>query len=241
MNLIVDIGNTLCKLFVMNHNNQVVHCQSEPNLQQAEVEAIVANYGIKNAIACSTRDKATELFPWLTKYGCINLCTDTQLPITIGYNTPQTLGADRIAAAVGATCLFPKSNVLVIDIGTAITIDFISSNGCFNGGTISPGPQMRAKALNQFTKKLPLVSPIVGEKLLGKTTSEAIGLGIGNGIKFEIDGYIARYSSEYEQLKVIITGGEADLYQSNNSTAIVKNNHLVAIGLNNILMLNQKS
>ncbi len=241
MNLIVDIGNTLCKLFVMNHNNQVVHCQSDSNLQQNEVEALVTNYDIQGAIACSTRGKTTELFPWLVKYGCIDLCSDTQLPITINYNTPQTLGADRIAAAVGATCLFPKSNILVIDIGTAITFDFVSKDGCFNGGTISPGPQMRAKALNQFTKKLPHANPIVDEKLLGKTTLEAIGLGIGNGIKFEIEGYISRYSSDYEQLKVIITGGEADLYQPNNSTSIVKNSQLVAIGLNSILMLNKKN
>ena len=195
---------------------------------------------MKRAILSSTKLVDQQLLEYLngdfTQF--IELDHLTPLPIANLYETPETLGKDRIAVAVGANELFPNQNVLVIDAGTAITYDFVSAENQYLGGNISPGLQMRFKALNQFTDKLPLVDSSAYFSEIGKNTKEAIRGGVQNGILFEIEKTIEIFAEKYEDLQVILTGGDsAFLSQMLNADVLVHLN-LTLIGLNRILEFN---
>jgi len=195
---------------------------------------------MKRAILSSTKLVDQQLLEYLNKdfTQFIELDHLTPLPIANLYETPETLGKDRIAAAVGANELFPNQNVLVIDAGTAITYDFVSAENQYLGGNISPGLQMRFKALNQFTDKLPLVDSSAYFSEIGKNTKEAIRGGVQNGILFEIEKTIEIFAEKYEDLQVILTGGDsAFLSQMLNADVLVHLN-LTLIGLNRILEFN---
>ena len=230
-NLIIDEGNTLCKVAVAD-GGAIIAQTASPEADVALMLQLAERYNINNIISISTRRDKVELPDGLK--GIPHTCLDatTKLPIKINYSTPQTLGRDRIAAAVGAQVLFPASNVLIIDIGTAITIDFLDKNGVYQGGTISPGPEMRAKALNTFTSKLPLVEVPDKSELAGKSTIDALQFGILNGVRFEIDGYINAYRAETQDVKMVVTGGAAAIV---NRADVVYEPNLVIIGMNRIL------
>lgn len=230
-NLIVDEGNSLCKLALID-KDAIVAQMSIKDLTSESVSGFIANRHIDRIISSSTRSDEVKLPSCLEGIPHIKLDSNTPLPIHINYGTPQTLGRDRIAGAVGASIVYPSSNVLIIDIGTAITIDFLDENGVFQGGTISLGPEMRAKALHQFTGKLPLVDLPEKAQLQGKTTHEAIQFGILQGINLEIDGYIRSYKERYGNVKVVVTGGCSDIFINNEVTRKL---NLVTIGLNAIL------
>ncbi len=154
------------------------------------------------------------------------------------YKTPETLGKDRIAAAVGGFDLYPDTNLLIIDAGTAITYDIVNDKHQFLGGNISPGIEMRFKALHQFTGKLPLVKQQNFGKLYGTSTEEAIRAGVQNGVVFEIDKAIDTFKEFYKNLKVIITGGDAEFFDKKLKNSFFVNFNLTALGLNRILEYN---
>ena len=232
-NLIIDEGNTLCKAYVFCGDAIIAH-ESASLLSDKQLCDLVKQHNISKIISSTTRREAFVLPQELQHISHTTLSAHTPLPIGIDYKTPETLGHDRIAAAVGANRLFPKTNVLIIDIGTAITFDFIDSSGTFHGGTISPGARMRAQALNHFTGRLPLVSVPSHTDLQGKSTEEALQYGIANGIRFEIEGYINRYKRLYDNLQVVVTGGGTEIFDYLYAETCFEPN-LVAIGLNCIL------
>ena len=168
----------------------------------------------------------------------IELDENTPLPIENCYKTKDTLGKDRIAAIVGAHDLYPKTNLLVIDAGTAITYDVINDKGQYLGGNISPGIKMRFKALHQFTGKLPKVQQQDFNKLYGTTTEEAIRAGVQHGVVFEVDKAIDTFKDFYGNLKVIITGGDADFFDKKLKNSFFVHFNLTALGLNRILEYN---
>jgi type III pantothenate kinase len=127
------------------------------------------------------------------------------MPLCNRYVTPATLGVDRLAAAVGAATLFPKRECLIIDCGTAITIDFLSAAGEFLGGNISPGLQMRFKALHTFTAALPMGRADRHTPLIGVSTQEAVEAGVVQGAVNELEGYLAQYTV----YTPVFTGGDA--------------------------------
>lgn len=230
-NLIIDEGNTLCKAAVVS-NGAILAQTSGRDIDDAALQDFAAQYGINNIISASTRRERVELPAALHGIKHVRLCAETKLPIQIKYSTPGTLGLDRVAAAVGASVLFPQSDVLIVDLGTAITVDFLSRNGEYLGGVISPGPAMRAKALNAFTGKLPLVEVPADARLRGQSTTEALQFGILNGVRFEIDGYINAYRTENQDVKVVVTGGAANAIIRPDVT---REPNLVIIGMNRIL------
>ncbi len=164
----------------------------------------------------------------------------TNLPIENLYETPETLGKDRIAAAVGASELFPDQNLLIIDAGTAITYDLVSEKNQFVGGNISPGMEMRFKALNHFTGKLPLVSCSNEFNLIGTNTTDAIRAGVQNGIVYEIEQTIEVFSRNYQNLQVVLTGGDSVFLAKKLDDSIFVHLNLTLIGLNRILEYNTK-
>jgi type III pantothenate kinase len=162
------------------------------------------------------------------------------LPIRSSYQTPETLGKDRLAAVVGAAFLQPDMDILVIDAGTAVTYDCIDASGVYHGGNIAPGVEMRLKALHTFTQKLPLVKVNANVDFLGKDTQSAIQAGVLYGVVLEIDGYIERLMLKYPKLSVFLTGGSAVLFDNKLKSRIFADKNLVLTGLNRILQHNVK-
>ena len=168
----------------------------------------------------------------------IELDASTPLPIENFYQTKETLGKDRIAAAVGAFDLYPNQNVLIIDAGTAITYDIVNANHQYLGGNISPGLSMRFKALHQFTGELPLIEQAEFTKLYGKATREAILAGVQHGVVFEVEKAIETFKEFYDNLKVIITGGDSNFFDKKLKNSFFVHFNLIATGLNRILQHN---
>lgn len=243
MNLAIDIGNTLAKLAVID-DGQVVDFQKTEKIDSAFVEKILEeNPEIEAAIIVSTGEYETAWEQMLEKRmkRFIRFGAETPIPIENGYATPQTLGLDRLAAAVAANALYPNSNVLIVDFGTAITVDFVSAEGRFLGGNISPGAATRFRALHHFTKRLPLCELDEDSvRLLGNSTRTAIESGVVNGIVYEIEGYIRDLQQRYNNLRIIFTGGESDFFAKRLKNTIFATYDLVAYGLNRILEYNAK-
>jgi type III pantothenate kinase len=239
VNLTIDIGNTVTKIAVFDKNN-LTEIFYDRNGSLDNLPEICNKYDIENGIVATVKDiganarKQIEecLFPmlWLTH--------ETKLPVANLYQTPETLGYDRIAAVVGANDLFPGKNVLVIDAGTAITYEFIDAESQYHGGNISPGLQMRFKALHHCTARLPLVQHQGEVALISKNTEMAIRSGVVKGIEYEIMGYISVFKEKYPDLLIFLTGGEDFSFDTRLKNIIFADKFLVVKGLNRILNYN---
>lgn len=198
---------------------------------------------MKRAILSTVKPENEEINSFLKDHfeQFVNLDKHTRLPIENLYQTPETLGKDRLAAAVGANELFPNQNLLVIDAGTAITYDLVSEQNQFIGGNISPGLEMRFKALNQFTGKLPLVSYSDNFQPIGRNTTEAIRAGVQNGILFEMAQNIDFFNRNYQNLQIIMTGGDSYFFDKKLNYSIFVHFNLTLIGLNRILEHNAEN
>ena len=242
MNLIIDIGNTCVKLVCFD-NGKVVEEQRSDKDDVAALESFSARhafcrgiYSTVSDISVSYRDALHSLpFEMMEFKSGI-----TPIPIINKYSTPLTLGSDRLAAAIGANGLQPGRDVLIIDIGTCVTFDFVNAAGEYLGGNISPGPTMRLKALNCFTARLPLVERQGEMPEFGCNTETAIRSGVMNGIKYEIEGYINYFLAKYPQLFVYLTGGVHLNLQFSEKIPIFADNFIVPKGLNRILEYNNE-
>ena len=191
-NLIVDEGNTLCKIAVLD-KNEVLCERSVRDFDMAEIVSLMSQFTIEKAVVASTRGGAAKICEQLrTKIDkVLHFTSQTEVPIGVDYSSRQTLGADRLAVAVGVVCGMGIEDALVVDMGSAITFDIIE-NGTFRGGNISLGVAMRFKALHDYTAALPLCSATEPTEEFGKSTVEAIEQGVMQGILYEIEGYAAR-------------------------------------------------
>jgi len=197
---------------------------------------------LNRAILSSVKSVDDEILQFLSEnFDCfIELDHQTELPIENLYETPETLGKDRLAAAVGANELFPDQNLLIIDAGTAITYDLVSEKNQFVGGNISPGLQMRFNALNHFTGKLPLVNYSDEFQPIGKNTTDAIRAGVQNGILYEIERTIDLFNRNYQNLQIVMTGGDSIFFDKKLNYSIFVHFNITLIGLNRILEHNAK-
>ncbi|NBC82075.1 MAG: type III pantothenate kinase [Bacteroidetes bacterium] len=239
MNLIIDIGNTFTKLSVFSDDNEV-HTHSTNHLQVKEIRNIIQDFSISNGILSSVQKADNDLLSYLSENinQFIEFTHHTPLPIRNLYQSPETLGKDRLAAVVAANNIFPDQNVLVFDAGTALTIDMINHNNEYIGGNISPGVNIRFKALNAYTANLPLEKPTPHFKQLGTTTPDAVLNGVMNGVLKEIEGYIQEYEQQYNHLNIILTGGDAGFFDNKIKKSIFVVQNLVAQGLNRIITYN---
>jgi type III pantothenate kinase len=239
MNLVIDIGNTHTKLGWFEQGVLIDMLREEEN-RLTDIKSIVNKKAVGKAIVSSVssldKEFVNELHQELEKL--IILDHNTPLPISISYGTPETLGHDRIAAAAGAWCVYPNHNVLIFDLGTALTIDFLSAEGKYLGGNISPGLHTRFRALNEYTVKLPLVTRDYSFPPFGTDTRTAIVAGIQQGILFEIDRYMDEFARLYKNCEFIITGGDASFFVSKLKRPIFAMPELVLTGLNFILEFN---
>ena len=239
MNLVVDIGNTLLKLAVFD-GGRLVAQQCVGELREETFAGLLGGARAARAVVASTRGEAPAIVEAVRRHTdyLLEFTPATPVPIGNAYLTPATLGRDRLAAAVGAATLYPGRNALIVDFGTAVTLDFVSADGVFRGGCISPGMAMRFRALHEYTAALPLCDATDSAELLGRTTDEAVRLGVMNSLAFEIEGYIARMQGEIADLCVIFTGGDTNFFAKRIKNTIFANCNLVFWGLNRILEYN---
>ena len=239
MNLCIDQGNSSTKVGIFNEN-EIVETYNFADFGSNEMLALVEKHKINACIFSSVRAENPEFLDWLKcKFIIfIELTHETPLPVKNLYHTPETLGKDRLAAVVGASFIQPDTDILVIDAGTAITYDFIDSHKEYHGGNISPGLNLRLRALHEFTFKLPLVELNKESEFLGKNTDSAILSGVIYGIVFEIDGYINTLKIKYPKLSTFLTGGSTFYFDNKLKNAIFAERNLVLIGLNRILQYN---
>ncbi|MFN8256731.1 MAG: type III pantothenate kinase [Bacteroidales bacterium] len=240
MNLVIDIGNTFTKLFLFSQGKVEYFRQFDTNIEIQFEELFDNRIKPERGIICTVKDLPSKLFEEARNLvgNLVVLDEKTRIPVKNCYKTPESLGKDRLAGIAGANNIFPSKNVLAIDAGTAITFDFINESSEYVGGNISPGLGMRFRALNTFTGKLPLIEKKESFGLLGSTTEEAIVSGVQNGIIFEINSYIETLVSHYNDLKVILTGGDCFFFAHKLKYPIFAEPFLVAIGLNRILEYN---
>lgn len=209
----------------------------------ALIEAgLFESYPIKNCIVASVVASVEPFIDQLKeKAQTLVFTSQMPLPLINLYQSANTLGSDRLAAAVGGASLFPGKNVVVIDAGTCLKYNFINSNNEFIGGAISPGLKMRFKALNTFTSKLPLLD--VNEKfdsLIGTTTTESILSGVEIGTIAEVEGLIDSYKQLFPDINVVLTGGDANFFEKRLKRRIFTDSFLILKGLNCILDHNLK-
>lgn len=239
VNLIIDIGNTVAKIALFEGPSLVdVFYDSNQTLEQ--LPDICRRRPVERAIVATVIDLTAEVEARLAALPCplLRLGPDTPLPVENLYETPRTLGYDRMAAVVGASDRFPGRDILVIDAGTCITYEFIDAAGRYHGGNISPGLQMRFKALHSFTGRLPLVASEGRCLPMGKDTETAIRAGVLRGIRYEMQGYIQDMKTKYPELLVFLTGGDEFSFDTNVKSIIFADKFLVLKGLNRILIYN---
>lgn len=238
MNLIIDIGNTVAKLAVFD-SGRLVEMVHTCNGTLDGLPAFVAKRRglIDKAVVSTVVDLASEVDERLSHlpFPCMRIGGGTPLPIDNLYETPETLGNDRVAAVVGASAMFPGRDILVIDSGTCITYDFVDAASRYHGGNISPGLAMRFKALHSFTSRLPLVGGDGRMPDCGKDTETAIRLGVVRGVEYEVRRYIDEYSRRHPGLLVFLTGGEEFPFELQTKSQIFADKFLVLKGLNRIL------
>lgn len=236
--LTIDIGNTSIKYAVFENQTIKMH-NHMMDYDFMKLKQEVKQYSPIHTIISTVKqldDSQHEALKSLTSH-TLMLTHNTSIPIINCYKTPQTLGMDRLAAAVGAYEAV-KHEVLIIDIGTAITYDFVNHEGHFLGGNIAPGVQMRLQALHHYTSQLPLVKAEGRYPQLGEDTETAIRSGVLNGIRYEIEGYIHQFILKYHNLSVFLTGGDELYFEDEIKKCIFADNLLVLKGLNVILRHN---
>lgn len=240
MNLTIDIGNTCAKLVVFDGGRPIAEERID-DCDLPKLAAFAARYPISRGIYSTVLQLSDEVLAALAglPFPLMRLQSGvTPVPVAVRYSTPLTLGSDRLAAVVGAWLKSKGKDILVIDLGTCITYDFVNSAGEYLGGNISPGPSVRLRALHRYTSALPRVSRRGERPVWGHSTETAIRCGVLTGVEYELRGYIADFRSRYPDLVIYLTGGvHLDLDISDRSR-IFTDDYIVPEGLNAILEYN---
>jgi len=240
VNVALDLGNNFAKAGLFDQQ-QLVETSRFPDYDYTSIVTWVKQRQPEQLIMGSVIPIPEHFLASLQSITTARILDETlALPISIHYETPEELGQDRIAGAVAAYALFPGWNCLCIDTGSCITYDWISESGTLEGGVISPGFQMRLKAMAHFTAKLPAVElpALETSELIGQSTEACMRSGAVNGALMEIDSMINAYKKQADELKIIIGGGDAPFLVNNLKNSIFAQPDLVIKGLNQILHFN---
>lgn len=234
MLLTIDIGNTRIKCAVFEQNSLLEKFVFTKNEAVASLEKIFKKFNsIEFSISSSVGKLDKEATQLVKKHSKLLIVShQLDFPFTNLYETPKTLGIDRLVLTAGVALLYPNKNCLVIDAGTCITYDFKNNENSYLGGAISPGLKLRYNSLHNHTAKLPLLEQSFPENFIGNSTSEAIHSGVVNGVINEIEGFIGQYFLEFEDLTIILTGGDADFLAKRLKSTIFANSNFLLESLN---------
>jgi len=239
-NLCVDIGNSWIKGAYFNQSDEIEHtflCKNPGEKLGRELNRM--DMPIQYAIVSNVRKLDIKTLP-IKAEKVLDMNPSLDYPFDNRYNSPETLGMDRVCAISGALKDFPNQALLVITAGTCVTYNILTEDGLFLGGSISPGLTMRYKALHNYTGKLPLVNHTPFDNLIGMTTKESLWSGVQKGLRAELDGIIDQYKSFYPDIKVIMTGGATIFFENKVKNEIFADPNLIFKGLNTILKRNVK-
>lgn len=240
MNIVLDLGNSCIKVGIFEQEKLLQVIVSNNNEYNQIYELIPAgNY--HSAIVSSVIETHSSMLNSLQKICKKIIIFDktTKIPLKNKYRSPETLGNDRLALAAGGVMFYKSRNFLIIDAGSCITYDFVNHNGEYCGGAISPGIDMRFKALNTFTDKLPLIQRENISIYTGRNTKESILSGVLNGVNAEINTVINYYKNKYKTIKIVITGGDAIFLAKKIKSRIFVEPNFMLISLNQILLNNE--
>ncbi len=241
MNLVVDIGNTRLKYAFFRQGKR-----EQTGNEREEMFGVLERYAAERepvSIFLSGSGKVEDsLRSRLMHYAAYWQEAEPAmpLPVTIGYETPETLGFDRIAGCVGARLFFPDKELLVVDSGTAITYNYLSKDNVFLGGNIAPGQEIRFRSLHLYTEKLPYVEAERELKAYGKNTHDAILIGVMKGILWEVNGCISEFLQRNPDGQVVVTGGNSMYLEKKLPRNVFFERYLGLYGLNEILEYTKK-
>lgn len=242
MRLAIDIGNSYVKWSVLLGKEIVSINEFEPSSLPVKIRYLDAA-GNNTGIISTVKALHPNIIAALKEKGnFIFLDGKTPIPLINKYQSPETLGSDRIAASVGGNAEFRGVDLLIVDCGTCLKFDFVNRLNEFLGGGISPGLRMRFLALNNYTDKLPLINLRPDQKefnLIGNNTENSIASGVVNGMVAEIDGIINRYKETHPHLRVVLTGGDAEFLAGRIKNPVFLRENLVIKGLAEILCYNE--
>jgi len=241
MNLVIDIGNTLVKLAVFQENGLL---KKKTSLKQdffKNLEELQVKFPEIDTVLVSSVSKTPTKWILKLQEDFKTYVLNQELPQVFKnhYASPKTLGNDRIALISAASKFYTFQNTLIIDAGTCITYDLKNDKNEYLGGAISPGLQMRFKAMNTFTENLPLLEPEEEVKLIGNTTGKCMQSGVIFGITSEMEGVISAYTSQFKDLTIILTGGDSQFLRKRFKNSIFANSNFLLEGLNYILEFNK--
>tara|TARA_Y100000815_G_scaffold113510_1_gene102506 strand:+ start:78372 stop:79142 length:771 start_codon:yes stop_codon:yes gene_type:complete len=242
MLLAVDVGNTKIKAAVFEDDALLEKFIFGKNDSEKKIEKIFSGYpGLADSVLSSVGAGHNEVISLLQKYSRVTVINHQSVfPFQNLYETPHTLGIDRMVLSAGAAMLFPEESKLVIDAGTCVTYDFTDSKNNYHGGAISPGLRLRYEAMHNFTAKLPLLYPEIPENYTGSTTKQSMHSGVVNGLLFEIEGFINRYVQDYGSVTVILTGGDAEFLAVRLKNTIFANSNFLLESLNKLYTIQNK-
>ncbi|MGC6432249.1 MAG: type III pantothenate kinase [Jejuia sp.] len=240
MNLVIDVGNTLVKLAIFEDNSLIFKTVVKLSDTVNEVEYCITIFPqLNKAIVSSVgRLEKSQIKAIRKQIELLELTHKTKLPFKNKYDTPKTLGIDRIALVAASVYHYPNVNALIIDAGTCITYDFVTDKNHYLGGAISPGIKMRYQAMHNFTANLPFLETEMPKHVIGASTNNSMHSGVVNGVVNEIDGFISSYLNQFPDLTVILTGGDADFLSEQLKSSIFANSNFLLEGLNFILKFN---
>ena len=236
----LDIGNTRTKLGCFSLTGELLGVEEFTTGDWEEITKSLTNLGPGNIIYSSVANEPSV--EWVDARQSENrqvwaLSGESPLPFTSHYQTMNTIGKDRLAALAGTCLLFPGEHFLVIDAGTCITTDLLTSDFVYHGGNISPGLRMRLKAMHQQTARLPLVELGELQSDLGLTTETALRTGGQGGGVYELEGLYQRLAAKWSPLNVVLTGGDALLLAQHTLLPHNLQPNLVHYGLHKIMTL----
>ena len=236
--LVIDCGNSYLKSAVFYNEELLMHhIWPVSDLMHWRPPG-----DIDRAIISTVADNESEIASKLSYlHGRIHwVGAKTFWPFDSAYQRFVDLGNDRKAGIMGTILNFQSGSVLVFNTGSCLTHDIIV-NSQHVGGGISPGLSMRFKALHRFTAKLPMIEPAMSETIPAINTVDAIRLGAANGMLMEMTGWIKHYRKLYPQIKIILTGGDHEIFVKQLRYKIFARPNLVLEGLHHINSLNVTS
>lgn len=217
MILCFDFGNTI-KKYAFIEGQEIVLLGQLPSFNLDEISEILRNKLISKIIVSSVIDIPDEFVAFLRTIGSLQILSNSDLNPKFSksdYNL-SSLGIDRKLIALGAKYIYPNQNLLIISLGTCITYNFISNEGAFEGGIISPGLVMRAKGMHEFTDQLPLVDwqKFKTDTFFGKNTAENLYHGVVTAACLEIEGFVQKFKFQTPNLRILLCGGDAEFIHS---------------------------
>lgn len=236
--LCFDFGNSRLKAAVFTNGKLVIDFILKDGCLD-EMKSLINKYQPTKSILASVIDHDLSIESLLTEHTQFHkVCINSKLNFSTAVSKPDTIGADRLALLAAAADQFPNNNNLIIGMGSCITYNFINQNQVFLGGSISPGMEMRFKAMHDYTAKLPLVQSDWNLPLIGYDTKTNLQSGVVYGIINEIEGFIERYSQKYSNFNPILTGGNTEFFATRLKNKIFADNYFLFKGLYALSELN---